>query len=550
MRRLAAVLAAFVALVLVAPAPAAATSGPDPVSYRPPVDASIVDPFRPPPKRWEAGNRGVEYDTAAGAPVSAAADGEVVFAGPVAGRLHVVVLHADGIRTSYSFLQSVSVRRGDRVRQGQTVGASGDTLHFGARAGEAYVDPTLLFGAGPPRVHLVPDELRHPGSEAQERDGLLAALGRRLADAGGAAVEWARDRAVDAGGVAVDWARQRVGDRLEELRGAIHYAREGQPLTHALRLGDAVGDWRRQRDNCTPAHVEPPPRQERRMAVTVGGIASSSDGAAVDDVDTPALGYAPADVARFSYRGGTVELNEYAPADTTVDLRHSARRLRELLARLAAENPGVPIDVIAHSQGGLVARSALTDEFDGLDPRLPPVGTLVTLGTPHQGADLATALAMVGFTDAGERVQTAAREAFPNLPDTRSDAVRQMSETSSFIRELNERPLPAGVRATSVAARGDLLVPAGRAHLPGASNVVVSVRGVATDHARLPGSPAARREVALALAGMPPTCQGLGDSLVDFAVSDRISAVEDSVGSALWLGARRADSSSKKKGRR
>jgi len=483
MRRLAALLAAFVALFVVAPA--ALASAPAPVSYRPPVDAPVVDPFRPPPKPWEAGNRGLEYATDQGTPVAAAGDGEVVFSGAVAGGLHVVVLHADGIRTSYSFLRSVAVHRGDRVRQGQPVGSAGDRVHFGARAGDAYVDPALLFGAGPPEVHLVPDELRRPGSEGQERAGLLAGLGRRIADAGG---------------TAVDWARGRASDRLEELRGAIHYAREGQPLTHAVRLAGALREWRRQRDSCTPSAVEPPRLRERHLAVLVGGLGSSSEAAGVDGVDTDALGYGAADVSRFSYRGGTVDDNQYGLRDTTVDIRHSARRLRELLERLAAENPGVPIDVIAHSQGGLVARSALTDEFDGLDPRLPPVGALVTLATPHQGADLATALTMVGFTKPGKSAQKAVGAAFPEVPEVtdRSGSVRQMSETSSFVRELNDRPLPAGLRATSIAARGDVVVPAGRSDLAGAANVIVSVPGLATDHGRLPASPAGRREVALA----------------------------------------------------
>ncbi len=91
MRRLAAVLAASVALVALASVagPAGAQAS---VSYRPPVDAPVVDPFRPPPEPWQAGNRGLEYATPAGTPVAAAADGEVTFAGPVAGGLHVVVL--------------------------------------------------------------------------------------------------------------------------------------------------------------------------------------------------------------------------------------------------------------------------------------------------------------------------------------------------------------------------------------------------------------------------------------------------------------------------
>jgi len=89
MRRLAVVLATLVALVSCAPAFAAAPAA---VTYRPPVDAPVVDPFRPPPEDWNSGNRGLEYATVPGTPVTAAAAGQVVFAGQVGGSLHVVVL--------------------------------------------------------------------------------------------------------------------------------------------------------------------------------------------------------------------------------------------------------------------------------------------------------------------------------------------------------------------------------------------------------------------------------------------------------------------------
>src|SRR5437764_14605541 len=114
MRRSAAFVAALCCLLVlavrVAPPAAAADDGPAAVRYDPPVDAPVVDPFRPPPEPWAAGNRGIDYGTAPGTPVRAAAPGEVVFAGQVGGTLHVVVLHADGLRTSYSFLARISVR--------------------------------------------------------------------------------------------------------------------------------------------------------------------------------------------------------------------------------------------------------------------------------------------------------------------------------------------------------------------------------------------------------------------------------------------------------
>lgn len=132
------------------PIPAPAAVAPDPVTavvYQPPVSAAVADPFRPPSTFAGAGNRGLEYDTAAGQAVIASAEGTVVFAGHVGGSNHVTIRHADGLRTSYSQLDHVAVRRGDVVAAQQSVGVAGEGFHFGARVGDTYLDPAELFGA-------------------------------------------------------------------------------------------------------------------------------------------------------------------------------------------------------------------------------------------------------------------------------------------------------------------------------------------------------------------------------------------------------------------
>lgn len=525
MRRLAVCLV-LVSLIFVArAAPVLATAdtrgAPQPVTYRAPVDAPIVDPFRPPPSEWAAGNRGVDYATAEGTAVSSAAPGEVVFAGNVGGSQHIVVLHLDGVRTSYSFLRAISVHRGDRVQAGQKIGIAGESVHFGARIGEAYVDPTLLFGDGPGEVYLVPNEDRRPKSEADERAGLFHLLERTIS------------AALDA-----------AAPSFDEVKGLVHWVTRDLPVTLTVRGAEALADWWDQRSHCTPGDEWPPsPPGAGHLLVLVAGLGSTSSSGAVFGLDAAYLGYDPGDVMRFSYRGGTTSDNPYDGADTTIDIRESARRLRDLLIDLENMHPGVPIDIVAHSQGGLVARSALTEEFDNLDPRLPKVATLVTLGTPHHGTDFATMSAMLGHSISGEAVQdlTAPLLGF----DPGSTSVIQLSETSEFISRLNERLPPKGMNFTSIGARGDLVVPAGHTRLDGAANVVVSVPGggrvLFKDHDNLPTSTEARREVALAMAGMEPTCQGFFDSMADTVVSEGISLFEDNVGAAAWLGANSVD---------
>jgi pimeloyl-ACP methyl ester carboxylesterase len=237
---------------------------------------------------------------------------------------------------------------------------------------------------------------------------------------------------------------------------------------------------------------------------------------------------------RFSYRGGVVADQPYRPADTGVDMAVAARRLRQVLQRVGEQNPGVPIDLLAHSQGGVVARAALAYEFDGLDPELPKLGALVTLASPHEGSDLGTIAHRVGESHSGQLLERGIAAGTGGGLDPRWTSVQQLAVSSPFIRRLNRRPLPSGLRATSIAARGDLVVTAGRTELDGAEHVTVTVTGLVDDHGSLPGSAVAYREIALGLAGMPPTCQGRLDSLADEVVPSALTFTEATVGTGLW----------------
>lgn len=128
---------------------------PPPGTYHPPVVAVVIDPFRAPATPWGPGNRGLEYLTVVGSPVRAIGGGQVVFAGPVGGRLAVTVLHPDSRRSSYSDLASIEVRVGALVPRGAVVGRAGPTLHLGLREGDRYVDPAEFF-EGRRRAVLVP----------------------------------------------------------------------------------------------------------------------------------------------------------------------------------------------------------------------------------------------------------------------------------------------------------------------------------------------------------------------------------------------------------
>jgi murein DD-endopeptidase MepM/ murein hydrolase activator NlpD len=126
-------------------------------NYRPPVDAPVLDPFREPAGPYGPGNRGLEYGTTPGGPARAIGDGVVAFAGQVAGRLVLSVVHPDGLRSSLTGLAEVTVGVGTVVAAGDPVGRTGPRLHLGVRRNGRYIDPATLFGGGPPRhAVLVP----------------------------------------------------------------------------------------------------------------------------------------------------------------------------------------------------------------------------------------------------------------------------------------------------------------------------------------------------------------------------------------------------------
>lgn len=126
---------------------------PAPGTYAWPVEGPVLRPFEPPGTSYGAGHRGIDIGASPGTPVSAAEAGRVAFAGTIAGERYVSIDHLDGVRTTYSWLASFAVRRGDPVARGQTIGATSaghpgsaaPHLHLGARFAGAYVDPLLLL---------------------------------------------------------------------------------------------------------------------------------------------------------------------------------------------------------------------------------------------------------------------------------------------------------------------------------------------------------------------------------------------------------------------
>jgi hypothetical protein len=126
-------------------------------------DPAVSRPFVAPAHRYAAGHRGADLPSAPGAVVRAAGDGLVSYAGLVAGRGVVAVVHGD-LRTTYEPVSAL-VDVGTLVAAGQVLGTleaghlgcpARACLHWGLRRGEDYLDPVRLVRPGP--VRLLPLE--------------------------------------------------------------------------------------------------------------------------------------------------------------------------------------------------------------------------------------------------------------------------------------------------------------------------------------------------------------------------------------------------------
>ena len=171
---------------------------------------------------------------------------------------------------------------------------------------------------------------------------------------------------------------------------------------------------------------------------------------------------------------GFQTLSAYDYGLLTHDIPQAAAHLGEAIEELAASTGYEQVHVIGHSLGGLIARYYV--QRLGGDRH---VHTLVTLGTPHQGTQLAWAV--------------------PLLP-----LVRQLAPNSSLIQELAE---PAECRTRFLAFYSDidhLILPSRNARLdhPDLHVQNIPVRGVG--HLSMPNNGRIAFTIARALRELEP----------------------------------------------
>ncbi len=173
----------------------------------------------------------------------------------------------------------------------------------------------------------------------------------------------------------------------------------------------------------SPATVSPlaPRRRERPMLLVHGFLATPR-----------VLGPLQARLRRFGYCAHRIDLGGLFGFNTQ-PVDELARRVADRVEQLVSDHRCEHIDIVGHSEGGLIARYYV-QKLDGARR----VRHLVTLGAPHRGTPWAYSGHLVG-------------RLLPSL--------RQMAPGSAFLRDLADDPFPASVRLTSIYSRRDSICP-------------------------------------------------------------------------------------------
>jgi hypothetical protein len=560
-----AALVATVASLVVALSPDAAVRAQTDASdgaWVPPVAGAVARPFAEPIAAYAAGHRGVDLSASAGTPVRAANDGVVSFAGDVAGSLHVVVAHSGGIRTSYSFLSAIEVHVGDAVRRGQVIGRAGGSgeghgpgiLHFGARVGDRYVDPMLLFR---PRdlteiVRLVPADERVGGDadvrvERRELERWIDSQFDGCAFCG--AADWVADRAAEAldAGVGLleglgDAGRAlaaSVADTLDSTLAAVIVASDevrvrllatpaGRMLDDFVTAGAALLGWfgRECDDHAPPADGR---GGSGNAMLAVGGLDSHREQGDDRSFELPAekLGYRSGEQYWFSYRKGS---EQYTKQDTYGDLRRKAVMLGAQLKRAAREQPGRSFDLIGHSQGGVVIALFLATVYRGHEAEYPPIDNVVTFASPLKGTPLGWTGNRVERNPLGRALMEGLGAADLPIPDPTATAIRQLAEGSDVIRDIERAGIPDGISFTSIAGVADWEVPVSSTRLDGARQQAVDAGGPGDSHRAITANARALMAARAGLEHRALPCTSLDESIRASAGATLLSSAERYLG--------------------
>ena len=176
------------------------------------------------------------------------------------------------------------------------------------------------------------------------------------------------------------------------------------------------------------------------------------------------------------------------------------------------EQPGREVDLIAHSQGGVVVDDFLTHEYHPADPDAAAARQRRHVVVAARGRAAGDGGAEIRDTAVGRAALDAVEEASP-LPPPSSPAVRDLAEGSPLISHLWDDGVPDHVDFTTIGAAEDVVVPADHISVPGATEPTVAVdrrQRAQRDRAAIPMR---CRSGARRAGGRAPPCVGLATAM-------------------------------------
>lgn len=379
----------------------------------------------------------------------------------------------------------------------------------------------------------------------------------------------------------VEWAARTAGEALALYAGAARWITEGltrlasslwNSISESFLVGmtkGAIEQIRCSRKGGAPPPdlptseelqngVPPPPPPNDNIVIAIGGIGSHTagengsvvPGASMYSFDFRTLGFSEDQVYFYSYRGvenrggsGPYGFHEpYTKEDSYRSIRSSALLLRMQIDAIHDSHPSKRIDLVAHSQGGLVAQYYLTHLYREDDPVSVRIEHMVTIASPHQGADAAQVHHLLSDSQAGRRtlkeLDTLATEI--GFPPPSAPSVQDMAEGSAFLTDVATRWDSVHVKTTTISAMLDFVVAPPHTRLNNANNYTVNVastgwRQALDHHSLLVANPASTTILYNALADTPSQCTAFLNAWADHGPGQMIASLEDAAARVLGL---------------
>ena len=296
------------------------------------------------------------------------------------------------------------------------------------------------------------------------------------------------------------------------------------------------------------AGAKTPPAPNDNIVVTIAGIGSTTaltakgtmtTNATMYKADLTTLGFSEDRVYHFSYAGieeggpGSYRLHKpYSKEETYKSIRDSADLLAKQIEEIGRRHPGRKIDLVAHSQGGLVAQYYLANLYDPDRTTSTPVDHFISMGSPHLGADSAQLHDTLAGTPQGDFIlegwEIAAQEL--GLPPPSSPSAREMAEKSAFIQSLNEGWDPRVAKTATIAATFDFVVTSPHTRLAGAEHYTADLPNAFSSllaHGSVVDADSTKEIVYNWLADTPSTCTALRNAVADHGAGRILSEIQD-----------------------